>query len=217
MSMPDETPAAVIILPCSTTRRDVGRAPKLPSSSISSQCVVASSPSSSPAAASTSEPVQTEVVQSEVSWAERTQPSSRSSSKQRPRADPTRDHDDLGVRHVLVAPLGHDREHPVVGPHGTRLGGQEADRGAREAGQHLVGPHGIQGGEAVIDRDGDLHVGSFVGTGPQAARRSAAWKRSRYWPGLTPTLRRNARRSVSTEPNPHARGHGGGVGGGGLE
>ena len=62
MSMPDDTPAAVITLPRSTTRSDVGLAPSSPSSSSSIQCVVASTPSRIPAAASTSEPVQTDVV-----------------------------------------------------------------------------------------------------------------------------------------------------------
>ena len=62
MSIPDETPAAVITLPCSTTRFEVERAPSLSSVSSSSQWVVASRPSSTPAAPSSSEPVQTDVV-----------------------------------------------------------------------------------------------------------------------------------------------------------
>ena len=44
MSIPDETPAAVMTLPCSTTRRSVGDAPYSASASSSSQCEVASSP-----------------------------------------------------------------------------------------------------------------------------------------------------------------------------
>ncbi len=66
MSMPDETPAAVITLPCSTTRLLTGVAPNSASVSSAIQCVVASSPSRIPAAPSTSEPVHTEVVHSRV-------------------------------------------------------------------------------------------------------------------------------------------------------
>ena len=62
MSMPEDTPAAVMTLPCSTTRRGVGRAPYCSRVSSSSQWDVASSPSRIPAAASTSDPVQTDVV-----------------------------------------------------------------------------------------------------------------------------------------------------------
>ena len=75
MSIPDDTPAAVITLPCSTTRRLTGVAPRRPSVSMNAQCVVASSPSRIPAAPSTSEPVHTEVVHSDASCAARTQPS----------------------------------------------------------------------------------------------------------------------------------------------
>jgi hypothetical protein len=67
-------------LPCSTTRRLVGRAPKRSSSARSSQWLVASRPWSTPAAPRSSEPVQTEVVHSDVSWARRIQPTRRSSS-----------------------------------------------------------------------------------------------------------------------------------------
>jgi hypothetical protein len=62
MSIPADTPAAVITLPCTTTRRATAVAPSDASVSSSSQCVVASSPSRIPAAASSSDPVQTEVV-----------------------------------------------------------------------------------------------------------------------------------------------------------
>ena len=62
MSIPDDTPAAVMILPCSTTRSDVGVAPNSFSMSSAAQCVVAFFPCSSPAAPSSSEPVHTDVV-----------------------------------------------------------------------------------------------------------------------------------------------------------
>ena len=53
MSIPDDTPAAVMTLPRSTTRSGTGVAPSSPSRSRSIQWVVASSPSSTPAAPST--------------------------------------------------------------------------------------------------------------------------------------------------------------------
>ncbi len=62
MSIPAETPAAVITFPCTTTRAFTGMAPKPASNAIASQCVVASRPFRIPAAPSTSAPVQTEVV-----------------------------------------------------------------------------------------------------------------------------------------------------------
>jgi len=76
MSIPEDTPAAVITLPCSTTRLRVGRAPYSRSRSRDIQCVVASSPFRIPAAASSIEPVQTDVVHWLVSWAARIQSSS---------------------------------------------------------------------------------------------------------------------------------------------
>ena len=75
MSIPDDTPAAVTIFPCTTTRRVVGRAPSALSSSRTVQCVVASRPRSNPAAPRSSEPVQTEVVHWLVSCALRIQSS----------------------------------------------------------------------------------------------------------------------------------------------
>src|SRR4051812_45809890 len=75
MSMPAETPAAVMILPRSTTRSSVGQS----SWSMASQWVVAATPSSSPAAERISAPVQTDVVKRDVSCAARIQSSTRRS------------------------------------------------------------------------------------------------------------------------------------------
>src|SRR6478672_5866134 len=104
MSIPDETPAAVITLPCSTTRRETGVAPNLASASSTSQCVVASSPSRMPAAPSTSEPLHRRLV-----------------GRQRPRAPAAREHDHVGVGHVGQRAVGVQREHRVLGPLGTGL------------------------------------------------------------------------------------------------
>src|SRR5438552_4193910 len=76
MSMPDETPAAVTTLPCTTTRLSVGFAPSSASCSCAAQCVVASSPRRMPAAPSSREPVHTDVVHWLVSCAARSQSSS---------------------------------------------------------------------------------------------------------------------------------------------
>lgn len=76
MSIPDDTPAAVTYLPSMTTRSPVGSAPNVFRTSRASQCEVARRPSSRPAAASSSEPVQTEVVQVLPASAARSQPSS---------------------------------------------------------------------------------------------------------------------------------------------
>ena len=59
---PGRDPAAVIVLPSCTKRPPTGSAPSSRSCSRKSQWQVARLPSSSPAAPSTSEPVQTEVV-----------------------------------------------------------------------------------------------------------------------------------------------------------
>ncbi len=61
--MPADTPAAVTTFPRCTTLVGVGRAPSAARRSIAAQCPVASTPSSTPAAARNSEPVHTLVVQ----------------------------------------------------------------------------------------------------------------------------------------------------------
>lgn len=78
MSMPEETPAAVTYLPSKTTLSPVASAPNGPSCPVASQWDVARRPRSSPAAASSSEPVHTEVVQVLVASAARNQSSSTS-------------------------------------------------------------------------------------------------------------------------------------------
>jgi hypothetical protein len=75
MSIPADTPAAVTTLPCCTTRCPVGSAPYRRSVSSSSQCEVARSPSRIPAAPSSSDPVQTDVVHCDVAWTARSQSS----------------------------------------------------------------------------------------------------------------------------------------------
>jgi hypothetical protein len=67
MSIPADAPAAVLILSERTNRPLVGMAPYCLRSSIAIQSVVASRSYSNPAAASISEPVQTDVDQGVVS------------------------------------------------------------------------------------------------------------------------------------------------------
>ncbi len=73
MSIPEDTPAAVTYFPSNTTRSPVGRAPCFGSCSRYSQWLVAFRPSSSPAAASSRDPVHTEVVQVVVASTVRSQ------------------------------------------------------------------------------------------------------------------------------------------------
>src|SRR4051794_3913154 len=80
MSIPDATPAAVTYLPSTTTRRSAGSAPNAASVSRQIQWQVAALPSSRPAAARTSEPVQTDVVHLVVWSISRSHPSTSSSA-----------------------------------------------------------------------------------------------------------------------------------------
>ena len=118
MSMPDDTPAAVTILPCSTTRRPVGIAPYSFSRSSDAQCVVASLPSSRPAAASNIEPVHTDVVHVVVR-VDRADPLEQRARRSRARrvANPpgtTSTSADVTSSSDVV---GDEREEPVVGAH----------------------------------------------------------------------------------------------------
>jgi hypothetical protein len=62
ISIPAVTPPPVMNLPSATTRARTGTAPSRARKSWLAQCVVARRPARRPAAASTSEPVQTEVT-----------------------------------------------------------------------------------------------------------------------------------------------------------
>ena len=120
MSMPLDTPAAVMmrsleVLDDPLARSGSRRACR--ASSIGRQWVVAVRPSSRPAAASTSEPVHTDVVNVVVAWAVRTQSSTRSSLHERAGADAAGEHDDVGRRHLVERGVDLDPEEAVVGAH----------------------------------------------------------------------------------------------------
>ena len=114
-------------------------------------------PSSNPAAASTSEPVHTDVVHVVVSCALRTQSSTRSSVG--PRARPGRPE----------SPRCRDESHPrALRPRSSprfwsvRFTPGSAATNVTDASgypaEHLVGPDGIECGHAVVQQDGDVHV-----------------------------------------------------------
>ena len=156
MSIPDDTPAAVITLPSSTTRSPTGVAPNPLRVSRYAQWVVARSPSRIPAAPSTSAPVHTELVNRVPSCADRSHASTGSSrSRGRSLAAGHQDHvgrGDLGDRATRLEP------EPVgVGPDGPGLGRHEVELGAGEAGGDLVGADRVERRQAIKEQNCDPH------------------------------------------------------------
>ena len=70
--------------------------------------------------------------------------------------------------------------------------GAEHDVDAGEVGEHLVGADDVEGGEAVVEADGELHGQALL----------LKWRR--YWSGVVPTRRAKARWRVSGPPKPVA-------------
>ena len=199
--MPEETPAAIRILPCSTTRSATGFAPSSASRSRASQWVVAGTPSSRPAAASSRVPVQTEAVYSLVSWApsgsSRAGAGDRAASGCRSRR---------GRRRCRgSAPRRARRRRPARGCR-TRCGpgrrlGDEDGLVARNGVEDVVRPDDVEGGEAVVEQVGDLHR-CLLSVRLHRTASGARRKRARYWAGGAPTRRAKARRMVSGVPKP---------------
>ena len=54
--------------------------------------------------------------------------------------------------------LDHDLEQAVVGCDRSRLGGDERKLCPGQSAQHLIGPDRVEGGEPVVDEDGDVHA-----------------------------------------------------------
>jgi hypothetical protein len=71
-------------------------------------------------------------------------------------------HHDLGIGQVLERRVGLDAEHAVVCSHDTRLVSQPGHARAGQAREHLVGAHSVEGGEAVVQRDGDSHAACLL-------------------------------------------------------
>ena len=85
-----------------------------------------------------------------------------------------------GLLDFLERALGEQREHAVVGAHRSRLDGDEHDARAGEPAEHLVGPDGVERGEAVVKDDRDVHVTvSFVGVlaAAGACAADSPWRR----------------------------------------
>ena len=142
------------------------------------QCVVAVRPSSSPAAASTSEPVHTDVVYVVVSWAVRTQSSTPLVVDQLPGADAAGEDDDVGVGSSSNVGVDLDAEEPVLGADHAALVADERDVEARDALQHLVRADAVEGGEAGTAgwrwRSECLPIGAWCQRGVVAAVRAGS-------------------------------------------
>ena len=117
--------------------------------------MVAVSPFSSPAAASTSEPVHTDVVNVVESCAVRTQSSTRSSSIKRSGAEPAGEHDDVRGRQLLERGVDLDAEHAVVRPDHAMLVADEGHVELRDALQDLVRADAVERREVGEERDCD--------------------------------------------------------------
>ena len=123
------------------------------------QWVVASRPSRIPAAASTSEPVQTDVVHCDVACARRSQSSIDSSciSARVPKPPGTTITSGSGSSSRVASAMSASIPFSVrFGPGLVRR--RSETRGARQAREHLVGADRVERGEAVEDRDRDVHA-----------------------------------------------------------
>jgi hypothetical protein len=65
--------------------------------------------------------------------------------------------DDVRVRHVGERRLRLQGEGPLRVADAAGLGRGEGDRRPGQVDEHLVGADGVEGGEAVKERDDDLH------------------------------------------------------------
>ncbi len=230
MSMPDDTPAAVTYLPSTTTRSPVGSAPKPRRWSRASQWRVARRPRSSPAAASSSEPVHRGGPG--AGGVRRAQPVQQGRVlhvRQLPR--PARHDHDVRRRHVGEGAVRDERRGSRCRYAPVRSARPRTRSPSRGAARGLVGADGVEGGEAVVEDDGDLHGVPFCrvggcGDGRGSAGRcrrgvhsvvslppgrlggpggggqvaGAGWKRRRYSAEEAPRVRRKARRMASGVP-----------------
>ena len=197
MSMPEDTPAAVTIFPSITTRSFTGVAP-------CRREVLEGEPiGGGPLALQ-----QAGGTEHERAGAHGRGPRGRLVGGPQPVEDglvllgvgltgPAGHEEDVRVGHVGQGRVGDQRQGLGVGALGACLRRHEGEVGVGQARQHLVGPDGVEGREAVEEQDGDVH-GGLLGCG-QAAR-----KRRRYSVGLVRSRRRKVRRIVSAVPKPAA-------------
>src|SRR5205085_7523686 len=123
-------------------------------------------------------------------------------------AGATWDQDHVGSGNILDRGVGQQPEHAVVRAELSGLGCDELKGRVGQPAQDLVGADGVERGDAVIEKDGDVHGRLLVGGVQAAARESApAWrsaarerKRRRYSAGPTSRARRKERRIVSGVP-----------------
>ena len=189
MSMPEETPAAVISLPWTTTRSDTGSAPNLRSVSSSSQCVVASQPVQQPrrgeqqrAGAHRRRPRRGRV--------RRAQPRQhRLVGHQRAGAEAAGHDDHLGIGDLVERGVGGQRQHAVLGALGPGDTGHEHDLGVRQPREDLVGTDRVKRGDPLEDRDRDPHSGTPPAAQPESAQHQQRLL-ARAFPG--PAARRAA-------------------------
>ena len=120
--------------------------------------MVAVRPRNSPAAPSTTEPVQTDVVNRLPAWAWRTQSSTRSVVFERPRPDAAGEDDHVGRGHLLEGGVDGQPDHAVLAAHLAAVVADEDDVEGRDALQDLVGADGIERGVLGEERDGDLQA-----------------------------------------------------------
>ena len=144
------------------------------SCSSASQCEVARRPSSSPAAARTSEPVHTDVVQVLVSWTSRSHssigPPARAATSPGPPGTTTMS----GSLTSSSVALGDQREHAVVGAHRVRARrATKLSSTPGQAAEHLVGSDRVERGEPVVEHDRDVHLG-LLRVGCRAGAQAAA-------------------------------------------
>ena len=168
MSMPADTPAAVMILAPlhhPLLRRSARRARR--AWLAEHQCVVASMPSSSPAAPSRSEPVHTDVVHVVVGWTARSQ-STIGWSGMRPAVSmppgTTTMSGAVTSSKVAVAVMGSRRVWSVTGP--TRSATHTMSWSGTSA-SDLEGPDDVERGEPFVEGECDLHARHRV---PRAGR-----------------------------------------------
>ena len=163
MSMPDETPAAVTTLPCSTTRSATGLG-AVARELVAHEPVrrrLAGRRAGRPRRAR-SEPVQTDVVHVDVLVRARGPSRATSSSSSSAPGAEAAGHE---RRRRAAAPRrASARRRASASPVSVRTGpGSAATNVTSRAGQareHLVGADGVERGEAVEEEDGDVHGGS---------------------------------------------------------
>ena len=172
MSMPDDTPAAVTILPCSTTRSASGRRrtrerverdpvrrrrePVEQPGGAEQQRAGADRRRPRRGRVRGADPVERALVLEQLRACRTRRARRARRASGRPRAWPRRRARAAACRCVRAAASAPTKR----------------TRGAGQAREHLVRPDGVEGGEAVVERDRDVHGGLLV-VGGQAAKRSA--------------------------------------------